>query len=217
MTTAVMIGATGLVGGHLLKRLLADERFSKVVSFGRRPSGLQHPKLQDEVIDFGAPDAWAAKVTADVAFSALGTTREVGLEMQRKVDYDYQLEFAKRAAKNGVPAYVLCSASSANADSRLFYSRIKGELDRDVQQLGFARVRIMRPSLLGGDREKARTGEKIGSVMLGAFNAIGIARRYREIPGDVVALAMVNSAFDPAPGTHIFNLDEVFTEAERRP
>src|SRR5262249_46704122 len=135
--------------------------------------------------------------------------------VQRKVDYDYQVDFAKQAAKNGVKTYALCSSSSANARSRIFYSRIKGELDRDVQQLGFERGRIMRPSLLGGARERARTGEKIGGAVLGALNAVGIARRYREIPGDVVAHAMLNAALDPTPGTRIFTLDEVFTEAER--
>ena len=88
----------------------------------------------------------------------------------------------------------------ADPKSSMFYSRIKGELDRDVQQLGFERVRILRPSLLGGDRQNARPGEKIGSVLLGAVNAIGIARKYREIGGDVVAKAMINAALDPEQG-----------------
>lgn len=104
---------------------------------------------------------------------------------------------------------------SANADSRIFYSRIKGELDRDAQKLGFQRVRIMRPSLLGGNRQNPRFGEKVGSVMLAVANALGIARKSREIPGAVVATAMINSALDPASRTRIFTLDEVFTEAER--
>lgn len=217
MTTALLIGATGLVGSNLLKRLVADDRFTRVVSFGRRATGLTAPKLTEQVVDFEKPDGWAAEVKGDVAFSCLGTT--IGAagsqEKQRRVDYDYQLDFAKNAAKNGVPTYALCSASSANPKSSMFYSRIKGELDRDVQALGFQRVRIMRPSLLVGDREKARFGEKVGSVMLGAFNTVGLFRKYREIHGDVVAHAMVNAAFDPAPGTRIFELDQVFGEAER--
>jgi uncharacterized protein YbjT (DUF2867 family) len=135
--------------------------------------------------------------------------------VQRKVDYQYQLEFAQNAAKNGVPTYVLVSSASANDSSSSFYTRIKGELDRDVQALGFERVRIMRPSLLGGDRPQARFGEKVGSAVLGAVNALGLARKYREIPGEVVGKAMLNAALDPAPGVRIFTLDEVFTEAER--
>lgn len=217
MPTAVMIGATGLVGSCLLRRLVADDRFTRVVSFGRRKCGLPaHPKLDEQVVDFDAPATWAAQVRGDIAFSALGTTLKAAgsQEKQRKIDYQYQLEFAQAAAKNGTTTYVLCSSSGADPGSRMFYPRIKGELDRDVQALGFERVRIMRPSLLGGDRgQNARLGEKVGSVMLGAFNALGIARKYREIPGDTVAQAMLSSAFDPAAGTRIFELDQVFTEA----
>src|SRR5262249_42306547 len=144
-------------------------------------------------------------VRGDVAFSALGTTaKQAGSkEAQKKVDYDYQFAFAAAAAKNGVPSYVLVSASSADAASRMFYSRIKGELDRDVQTLGFERVRILRPSLLGGDRKQPRVGERLGSALLGAVNALGIARKYREINGDVVAKAMINAAMDPEKGTRI--------------
>jgi len=217
MTTALMIGATGLVGSQLLVQLLADARFGKVVAFGRRALDVEHPKLEVRVVDFEAPESWSSLVTGDVAFSALGTTIKQAKtqEAQKKVDYDYQFAFAKAAAKNGVRCYVLVSSASANPKSRLFYSRIKGELDRDVQTLGFDRVRILRPSLLGGERKQARAGEKIGSVLLGAVNALGIARKYREIHGDVVAKAMINAAFDPEKGTRIFTLDEVFGEAER--
>jgi uncharacterized protein YbjT (DUF2867 family) len=217
MTTALMIGATGLVGSQLLRQLLEDARFDKVIAFGRRPLDEAHPKLDARVVDFEAPASWSSQVTGDVAFSSLGTTigQAKTKEAQKRVDYDYQFAFAGAAAKNGVPCYVLVSSASANPKSRMFYSRIKGELDRDVQTLGFDRVRILRPSLLGGERKQARTGEKIGSALLGAANALGIARKYREIHGDVVAKAMINAALDPAKGTRIFTLDEVFAEAER--
>ena len=217
MKTALMIGATGLVGSHLLIRLLDDERFGKVIAFGRKKTGKSHPKLDEQVIDFDAPESWSSLVKGDVAFSSLGTTlKQAGSQAaQKKVDYDYQFEFAKAAARNGVASYVLVSSASADPKSRMFYSRIKGELDRDVQQLGFERARFLRPSLLGGDRKNARAGEKISSVLLGAVNAMGIARKYREIHGDVVAKAMINAALDPEKGPRIFTLDEVFGEAER--
>jgi uncharacterized protein YbjT (DUF2867 family) len=212
-----MIGATGLVGSQLANLLLDDARFDKVIAFGRRKTGLSHPKLEEHVVDFEATEAWASLVKGDVAFSSLGTTRKQAgsLAAQKKVDYDYQLAFARAAASNGVPTYVLVSASSADPSSRIFYTRIKGELDREVQQLGFERVRIMRPSLLGGDRPQTRTGERVGGALLGALNALGIARRHREIPGRVVAQAMINAALDPEKGTRIYTLDEVFAEAER--
>jgi uncharacterized protein YbjT (DUF2867 family) len=211
-----MIGATGLVGAQLLEQLLNDARFDKVIAFGRKNTGQGHPKLEEHVVDFEVPESWSSLVKGDVAFSALGTTRKQAgsLAAQKKVDFDYQLAFARAAASNGVPTYVLVSASSANPDSRIFYTRIKGELDRDVQQLGFERVRIMRPSLLGG-RPQPRGGERLGSALLGVINAVGIARKYREIPGSVVAKAMVNAALDPQKGTRIYTLDELFAEAER--
>jgi uncharacterized protein YbjT (DUF2867 family) len=187
-----------------------------VIAFGRKNTGQGHPKLEEHVVDFEVPESWSSLVKGDVAFSALGTTRKQAgsLAAQKKVDFDYQLAFARAAASNGVPTYVLVSASSANPDSRIFYTRIKGELDRDVQQLGFERVRIMRPSLLGG-RPQPRGGERLGSALLGVINAVGIARKYREIPGSVVAKAMVNAALDPQKGTRIYTLDELFAEAER--
>jgi uncharacterized protein YbjT (DUF2867 family) len=214
--TAVLIGATGLVGSQLLRQLLGDPRFSKVRSLGRKSTDTAHPKLEERVIDFEAPTTWAPAVAGEVAFSCLGTTlKQAGSESaQRKVEYDYQLAFAKAAAANGTGTYVLVSAASADPSSRRFYSRVKGELDRDVQQLGFPRVRIFRPSLLGGERANPRTGEKIGSAVLGAVNAVGLFRQYREISGSVVAKAMINSALDPLAGTRLFTLDEIFGEAE---
>jgi uncharacterized protein YbjT (DUF2867 family) len=218
MKTAVMIGATGLVGSHLLRQLLADARFEKVIALGRKKTGTAHQKLEDHAVDFDAPPAWSSLVRGDVAFSALGTTRKQAgsLAAQKVVDHDYQLAFATAAAANGVPAYVLVSSSSADPRSRIFYTRIKGELDRDVQKLGFERVRILRPSLLGG-RPEARGGERLASTLLRALNALGIARKYREIPGSVVAQAMVNAALDPKEGTRIITLDELFVEAQRAP
>jgi len=215
--TAVMIGATGLVGSQLLIQLLDDERFDQVIAFGRKKTGKSHPKLEEQVIDFDAPESWSSRVKGDLAFSSLGTTRKQAgsLPAQKKVDYDYQLAFAKAAAKTGVASFALVSAGGADPKSRMFYARLKGELDRDVQQLGFERVRIMRPSLLGGDRPNARRGEKTSSILLGALNALGIARRYREIPASVVAKAMIHAALDPEKGTRIFTLDEIFAEAER--
>jgi uncharacterized protein YbjT (DUF2867 family) len=212
-----MIGATGLVGSRLLSQLLDDERFGKVIAFGRKKTGKTHPNLEEQVVNFDAPESWSSLVKGDVAFSSLGTTRkQAGSQAaQKKVDYDYQLEFAKAARQNGVPSYVLVSAASADPKSRMFYPRIKGELDRDVQRLGFERVRIMRPSLLGGDRQQARRGEKLSSVLLGVLNSLGIARKYREISGEVVAKAMIHAALDPEKGTRTFTLDEVFGEAER--
>jgi uncharacterized protein YbjT (DUF2867 family) len=217
VTTALVIGGSGLVGSQLLGQLLEDPNFGQVRALGRRGTGRSHPKLEDRVIDFDAPASWSALVVGDVVFSCLGTTRrQAGSQVaQRKVDHDYPFEVAKAARANGVATFVLVSSASANPRSRIFYSRIKGELDRDVQRLGFERVRILRPSLLTGDRPDSRAGEKIGARVLGLLNGLGIARRYRAIPAATVARAMIQVALDPAKGNCVYTLDEIFEEAER--
>lgn len=213
--TAVIIGASGLVGSALVKLLLSDDRIAKVISFARRAKSPKHDKLEERIVDFDNYLPWQTDIKGDMAFSSLGTTRKQAgsKDAQYKVDYTYQLEFAKAVAKNGIPSYALVSSASASPKSSMFYSRIKGELDRDVQALGIPRVRIFRPSLLLGARENERLGEKLSAPLLAAVNAIGIGRKWRGITGETVARAMIRASFDETPGTKIYTLDEVFARA----
>src|SRR5215207_7818097 len=121
--TAIVIGATGLVGSELVKQLLTDGRFSEIKLFGRRMTGVVHPKITEHLIDFEKPEQWRHLVKGDVVFSALGTTlKQAGSkEAQYKVDHDYQYDFAEVAAENGVTVYVLVSSAMANERSRIFY------------------------------------------------------------------------------------------------
>jgi uncharacterized protein YbjT (DUF2867 family) len=196
MTTAIVIGATGLVGAQLVGQLLADVRFSKVVVLARRPTGRVDPKLSEHVVDFGAPETWRALVQGEVLFSALGTTRgQAGsVAAQRVVDYDYQLAVAKAAAANGVERLVLVSSAAADAGSLSAYLKMKGELERDVQALGFQAVDVVRPGPLEGTREKPRAMEHVATAVLHAVTALGVWRAYRPIQGAQVARAMVRLA-----------------------
>jgi uncharacterized protein YbjT (DUF2867 family) len=198
---AAIIGATGLVGSHLLRLLLDDERFSSVVALGRRSVGLDHPKLRDAVVDFRAPASFAALVTGDVLFSALGTTlRAAGSEAaQYEVDHDFQLRVAEAARRNGVPAFVLVSSAGASPRARIFYSRMKGELERDVEALGFPRLRILRPGLLDGERREARAGERWALRVLRPLAPV-LPAAARPVHAAVVARAAVRAALDPTPG-----------------
>src|SRR5690349_10962018 len=137
--TAIVIGATGLVGSELVQQLLDDERFSLVKIFVRRSFGKQHPKLEEHIIDFDKIHEWGHLVSGDVLFSALGTTLKQagGKEAQYRIDYNYQYDVADAAAKNKVPVYVLVSSAMANVDSKIFYTRMKGELERDIKKLPF--------------------------------------------------------------------------------
>lgn len=210
--TAIVIGATGLVGRALVMQLLDDPHYHRVKVFARRSVGVQHPKLEEHRIDFAKVDAWKDQVKADVLFSALGTTRSQAgsTAAQYVVDYDYQFQFAKVAAANGVASYVLVSSVGADARSMLFYPKMKGELDRDVQQLGFPQVRILRPGPLHGPREQPRGGEGIGLKVIGALNVIGLFRKYRPISGEQVATVMRKVAEVSGSKNQILEPEDLF-------
>jgi uncharacterized protein YbjT (DUF2867 family) len=208
---ALILGATGLVGSELLQQLLNDDYFSQVVVLTRRSIGITHPKLKEEIIDFDKPESWQDKVKGDVLFSAFGTTiKTAGSKAaQWKIDYTYQYQMAMAARTNGVPAMVLVSSAGASPNSRIFYSRMKGELDRDIKALGFERFTILKPSILAGNRKEKRAGESVGLVLGKLIGIIPYLIRYRAIPASVVAKAMVNaSKSDKAFGE--YQLLEVF-------
>lgn len=215
MKTAIVIGATGLVGTALLDQLLADARFERVKVLGRRPTGRQHGKLEEHTIDFERPVQWQHLVRGDVLFSALGTTLQAAgsKAAQYKIDYTYQFTVAEAAARNGVGSYVLVSSAGASPSSYIFYSRMKGELERDVQQLAFSHIHIIRPGLLAGERKEARTGEKIGHVLMGWLKHVPLLKQYQPIDAAIVARAMVNAAFDTAATRQAHTLRGVFALA----
>jgi uncharacterized protein YbjT (DUF2867 family) len=211
MSEAVLIGATGLVGSELLRRLLVDERFSSVVVLGRRPTGVMHANLREHVIDFDAPASWSTLVRGDVLFSALGTTlRAAGTPAaQYRVDHTYQHRVAEAARRNDMGTYVLVSSAGASPRSRIFYSRMKGELERDVEALGFPRTRILRPGLLDGERREDRPGEQWALRILRPL-APFLPASARPVPVATVARAAVEAAFDPTPGTIRYEARELF-------
>lgn len=213
--SAIVIGATGLVGKALVGQLLDDARFDQVVVLARRATGRTHAKLSEHVVDFGKPESWTALVKGDAAFSAMGTTRDQAgsIAAQRVVDYDYQLAFAKAAKQNGVPTFVLVSASSANASSMVAYSKMKGELERDLTALNFERFYALRPGLLVGEREKSRAGEGFAEMVLNGITGLGVLRDWRPIQGAQVARAMVNLAVAKGPSRFV-ERGECFTVAD---
>lgn len=142
----------------------------------------------------------------------MGTTlRTAGSkDAQYKVDYTYQYEVAKMAAANGVKEYVLISSAGAGPDSKIFYSRIKGELERDIKKLPFETIHIIRPGMLAGDRKEVRTGEKIFTPVMYAIGAIPGLGMLKPIQGREVAQAMINATFRHVVGIHSYTMGEVF-------
>ena len=192
---AIVAGASGLVGGHLVRRLLADETWSAVTLLVRRELPLAHPKLTQRVVDFANLPPLPA---ADDLFCALGTTRAKAgsREAFRAVDFDAVLAFARAGLAAGAKQILLVSSLGADYAARTFYSRVKGEAERAVATLPFDSVQIFRPSLLLGERAERRGGERIAALLLGplAWFAPGPLARLRPIAADTVAAAMLEVA-----------------------
>lgn len=191
--TALVLGATGAIGRDLVALLLEDSTYTEVRTFVRRPSGMSHPKLVEHVVDFSQPQAWAHLVQGNVAFCTIGTTlSDAGSKAaQWVVDHDYPVGFARMAKQGGVQSFVLVSSVGASASSRLFYLRMKGAMEQEIQSCGFTRLVIARPPLLirqGTDR----LGERIGLVLMRALNAVGLLRSRAPMHTQAVARALIS-------------------------
>lgn len=211
-TTAIVIGATGLVGSALVNQLADADHINKIITLTRRPAGHSSSKVHNHVIDFDHLEDYAALLKADYLFSCLGTTRKQAgsIAAQYTVDYDYQLKAAQLAADNSVCHYLLVSSSGANHKSKSPYLKMKGELEQKIKSLPFDRISIFQPSLLLGKRSDFRLGEKAGSWVLPALGLIPGLKRFRPITGEQVAAKMVQVSRQASSGLNWFRLDEIF-------
>ena len=213
MKTAIVLGATGLVGNKLVDRLAKEQSIEKVVAITRRPIEYKAEKIVNEVINFEELEKHSDIFKGDVLFSCLGTTiKQAGsYENQRKVDFEYQYEIAKISSQNDVSHYVLVSSSGANEKSRIPYSQMKGELESKISRLSFKRISILQPSLILGERDTFRLGETIASWVLPLACKLPFLKQYQPIMGDEVAKKMVSIALSSGNSKEIFILDEIFT------
>lgn len=213
---ALVIGATGATGKDLVKQLLNDNEFDEVDIFVRKPVAVQNDKLKVHVVNFENPDEWKDKVKGDVAFSCLGTTlKDAGSkEAQRKVDFDYQYQFAKAAKENDVDDYILVSSYGADPTSKIFYSKMKGELEEAVKQLHFTKITIFKPGMLER-KDSERTGEVLGSRIIKFANKLGLLESQKPLPTDILAKAMINSSKIKSNGYSSIKLGNIFCFAEK--
>lgn len=213
---ALVIGATGATGKDLVKQLLNDNEFDEVDIFVRKPVAVQNDKLKVHVVNFENPDEWKDKVKGDVAFSCLGTTlKDAGSkEAQRKVDFDYQYQFAKAAKENEVDDYILVSSYGADPTSKIFYSKMKGELEEAVKQLHFTKITIFKPGMLER-KDSERTGEVLGSRIIKFANKLGLLESQKPLPTDILAKAMINSSKIKSNGYSSIKLGNIFCFAEK--
>jgi uncharacterized protein YbjT (DUF2867 family) len=213
--TAVVLGATGLIGQHLVQELLQNEFFSKVRILVRRPLTLNHPKADIQVVNFNDEKDIAARIDiGDVIFCCIGTTRKKvkGNKTEyRKVDYDIPIIVARLGVQHGFNQFLMVSAIGANPAAGNFYLQLKGCIEEDIAALPFESIHIFRPSILLGKREEFRFGEKIGQGFMKAisFLLLGGWRKYRPIAAADVAKAMVAAANKEIAGVHMYEYDEM--------
>ncbi len=210
MIKVLVLGATGATGRELVDQLLANGALDEIHVFVRRDLGIRHTRLHTHIVDFEHPEAWRAEVSGDIAFSCLGTTlRDAGSKAaQRRVDVDYQVAFAEAARAGGVKTFALLSSMGADAESRYFYMRIKGEVEEAVRALGFERTLIFRPGLL--DRGlSARLNERISLMVIRALNRIGLLRNQHPTTTAHLAGYMLHASLGSDLGERIFSLSDL--------
>ena len=192
--TALLVGATGLIGAFVLKRLLDSAQYQRVTVWVRRPLDAKHPKLATEVVDFDKLEA--RRVDAEDVYCCLGTTIKVAgsQEAFRRVDHDYPVALAKAAARGGAKRMLVVSALGANPKSTVFYSRVKGEMQAAVRAAGVPTTIFFQPSMLSGREDKKRFWEDVATAV---GDVIGpLLGKYRPIHGDIVAQGMVKAAVE---------------------
>lgn len=209
MKRAVLVaGPTGLVGSAVLEQLLLDDRFDRVIALTRRPLDRSSPKLEPwSSGQEGLLSALRAE-HVDTVLCCLGTTiATAGSQAAfRHVDHELVIGLGRWAKANGVRVFCVVSAIGADASSRIFYNRVKGEMERDLNAIGLPLVHVFHPSILVGPRKEFRTGERIGIVLMQVLAPfmIGKLARYRPMRHDILARAMINAMEGTVGGTHAY-------------
>ena len=207
MSSALVVGSTGLVGTECLRVLAEDAGHRPVVALTRRPlPGPVPPGVTERLVSFDRLEEHRADIRGDHVFCALGTTigKAGSKERFRQVDYDLPLTIARLALENGARHFSLVSAVGADPDSRVFYNRVKGELERDIRALGYPSLVILRPSVLAGERTERRPMEALGRLLLRL-----VPGRYHPVHARAVAATMALLAREEAAGVRVVESEEI--------
>ncbi|MFZ5939640.1 MAG: NAD(P)H-binding protein [Bacteroidota bacterium] len=210
--TAILFGATGAVGSQLLRQLLQEKRYDRIVVFARRSPGITHPALEINIDPLDDPERIADRIQGDHLFCCLGTTsKKAGSkEAFRKVDLDLPVALAAIASRNGVGTFVVISSIGAGESAKGFYLRTKSRMEEGVKQYSFKNLAIVRPSLLLGERNEFRFGEFIGAGLNIVFSPLlrGRLKKFRGIRTETVARAMITIA-NTGNGYRVYESDEL--------
>jgi uncharacterized protein YbjT (DUF2867 family) len=212
--TALLFGATGLIGRHCLQQLLEHPAYQKVVTFTRRPLDIEHPHLEQHLIDFKRLEEYADLIRGHDLFSCLGTTMAKAGSKQAfyEVDFTYAQVSARIACENGAGQLLLVSSVGADRNALFFYSRVKGALEDAVKQLPYWGTHIFQPSILLGQRHEMRPAERLAagfSSRLDRLTGGSLFGKYRPVEGQAVARAMLAAAQQLKPGLSVYPSDEI--------
>jgi uncharacterized protein YbjT (DUF2867 family) len=215
--TAALLGATGLIGGHLLDLLLQDGDYQTIRVLSRRPLDIHNPKIELVVLDFSDEAAFKAAIEGcDAVFCSVGTTQNKvkgDMAAYRKVDYDIPVNAARFCAETGCPRFLLVSSVGADSKGRNFYIKLKGEVEDQVGSMAISSISIFRPSMLLGQRGEFRLGEKIAQVLMRAL-AFLIPSDYKPIHGRDVARAMIAAAKRSEAGVQVYHFDRMTNSSD---
>jgi uncharacterized protein YbjT (DUF2867 family) len=218
---AIVVGASGLIGGHLLDILIDADAYDEVLILVRKQVDYPHKKLTQLVIDFDQIENYSAYITGDAVFSCLGTTRNKTPNRKKyyKIDHDYPLRLAQMAKANGVKQFHLVSSIGANPNSGTFYIRLKGETERDISALNFYSSFMYEPSMLTGREYETRYGEVFFEELFKFVNLflIGKLKKYRSVSAEAVAKAMYEQSLKDEPGKWIIQFEDGVAVKKAKP
>ena len=212
MKTAIVLGATGLIGKKVTEQLLKNNTYSTVIIIVRKALNIKHPKLKQQTFNYDAIDKTLLK--GDDLFCCLGTAIKTAgsKEAFRKVDLDYVVNTAKAAKENGINHFAVVSAMGADKNSNIFYNKTKGEMEEAIKAIGFNSTYIIRPSLLLGNRKEFRFGELLGKFIMITLSFL-IPKKYRAIYDVQVALAMIHFMNQTENGFFVKENDELLNNS----
>lgn len=213
--TATVIGATGLIGSHLVALLQRENEVERIKAVVRRPVQFRESKVEMKLVNFDDPESFKlALEESDTVFCAVGTTQKKvrgDKEAYRKIDYGIPVTAARFCAETGCGVLLLVSSVGANKDSNTFYLKLKGEVEDAVQSFALGSVSVFRPSILLGNRNENRPGEKVWQAMMQGFRflMLGPLRKFKGIAADDVARAMIAAAKKAVPGFTVYEYDGI--------
>ncbi len=196
--TAVLFGATGLTGSHVLQQLIKDERYNRIKIFARSDLPVKNDKAKIIKTSLEDLHKYENEITGHEVFCCLGTTiKKAGTRDNfKKVDLEFPAKIAEIASRNEIPGFLMISSIGADIQSSNFYLKTKGEAEKAVQEFSFKKVVILRPSMLMGKRNEFRFAEEVGKVIIRPFIFLmrGRLRKYRPVDAERVATAMIKLA-----------------------